>query len=363
MVKKNSNKRASKEKQEAKKRFKYKFTKYSKKSKNQTAKEKKQGKPPKKNESLENKNISTKETLKANTKYMMPNLVENIKNEIIEKALKVHYETYSENYFYKSLERLNQDKKVVTEEILNKYGMTEERRKYVLSYFLLFIDEHRINSKLYFLTVSLFDLFLINYSESNDENKCRNLFVSKNINQFSDTKLILLIFCCYYIIAKYCNTNLLTIDNLLEYENAKKEVTYDDLFNLIRDIIIYTNCNINILNIYSFIEIYLFQIKECMKNNKFENYQKFIESLEKIVSFFGAKISRKIVMLSIEESFQALGLLIFCYQLCKYNFEVSSNLDKNVHNILINLKECLMNYYGANKLPIIIDWLNHNWNK
>ena len=100
-----------------------------------------------------------------------------------------------------------------------------------------------------------------------------------------------------------------------------------------------------------------------MKNNKFENYQKFIESLEKIVSFFGAKISRKIVLLSIEESFQALGLLIFCYQLCKYNFEVSSNLDKNVHNILINLKECLMNYYGANKLPIIIDWLNHNWNK
>ena len=363
MVKKNSNKRASKKKQEAKKRFKYKFTKYSKKSKNQTAKEKKQGKPPKKNESLENKNISTKETLKANTKYMMPNLVENIQNEIIEKALKVHYETYSENYFYKSLERLNQDKKVVTEEILNKYGMTEERRKYVLSYFLLFIDEHRINSKLYFLTVSLFDLFLINYSESNDENKCRNLFVSKNINQFSDTKLILLIFCCYYIIAKYCNTNLLTIDNLLEYENAKKEVTYDDLFNLIRDIIIYTNCNINILNIYSFIEIYLFQIKECLKSNEWENYQKFIESLEKSVSFLGAKISRKIVLLTIEESFQALGLLIFCYQLCKYNFEVSSNLDKNVHNILINLKECLMNYYGANKLPIIIDWLNHNWNK
>ena len=32
MVKKNSNERASKEKQETKKRFKYKFTKYSKKS-------------------------------------------------------------------------------------------------------------------------------------------------------------------------------------------------------------------------------------------------------------------------------------------------------------------------------------------
>ena len=100
-----------------------------------------------------------------------------------------------------------------------------------------------------------------------------------------------------------------------------------------------------------------------MKNNKFENYQKFIESLEKIVSFFGAKISRKIVLLSIEESFQALGLLIFCYQLCKYHFGVSSNLDNNVHNVFFNLKECLMNYYGVNKLPIIIDWLNLNYNK
>ena len=161
MVKKNSNERASKEKQEAKKRFKYKFTKSSKKSKNQTAKEKKQGKSPKKNESLENKNLTTKETLKTNTKDMMPNLVENIKNEIIEKALKVHYETYSENYFYKSLERLNQDKKVVTEEILNKYGMTEERRKYVLSYFLLFIDEHRIKN-------SNLDISLAPYVEDKD---------------------------------------------------------------------------------------------------------------------------------------------------------------------------------------------------
>ena len=363
MVKENPNKRARKENPEAKKRFKYKFIKCTKKIKNQNIKKQNQNKSQKKGDSLENKNISTKDTLKTNARENMPNLEENIKKEYIEKAIKIHYETYSEQYFYKSLERLNQDKKVVTEKILNKFGMTEERRRYVLSYFLLFIDEHKINSKLYFLSVALFDSFLINYSESNDENKCKNLFLSKNTNQFSDTKLTLLIFCCYYITAKYYNTNLLTIDNLLEYENAKKEVTYDDLFNLIRDIIMYTNCNINILNIYSFIEIYLFQIKECLKSTEWENYQQFMESFEKSISFLGAKINRKIFLLSIEESFQALGLLIFCYQLCKYHFGVSSNLDNNVHNVFFNLKECLMNYYGADKLPIIIDWLNHNWNK
>ena len=113
----------------------------------------------------------------------------------------------------------------------------------------------------------------------------------------------------------------------------------------------------------SFIEIYLLQIRRCLKDGEWENYQKFMETLEKSVSFLGAKLGRKILLLNIEESIQALGLMIFCYDLCKFKYEVSKDLDKNVYNLLVNLNECLMNYYGADKLPIIIDWLNDNWNK
>ena len=352
---------------DAKKRFKYKFLKRSKKigHKNKKAQIPKNlaSNSTKAKEQMETKNISTKETFKTNSKEKASNIFEGIENEYMEKFLDIYYDTYSDNFLYKSLEKLNQNKKVVTEEILSKYGISEERRKYVLNYFLLFIDEHKISSKLYFLTVSLFDSFLINYAESNNDIKCHQLFLSKTTKEFSDTKLMLCIFCCYYIIAKYYNTNLLTIDDLLKYKNAKDEVTYDDLFYLIQDIIVYTDCNIDILNIYSFAEIYLFQIRRCLKDTEWDNYQQFMEILEKSVSFLGAKIGRKILLLNIEESIQALGLMIFCYQLCKFRYEVSTDLDKNVHNLLVNLKDCLMNYYGANKLPIIIDWLNDNWNK
>ena len=352
---------------DSKKRFKYKFMKRAKKIGYKNSKDQNSinlaSKLKKSNQPLETKNISTKETLKTNIKEKTPNLFETVENEYMDKLLNIYYDNYSDNFLYKSLEKLNQNKKVVTEKILNKYGITEERRKYVLNYFMLFVEEHKISSKLYFLTVSLFDSFLINYSESNNDNKCRNLFLSKNSRQFSDTRLMLSIFCCYYITAKFYNTHLLTINDLLQYQNAKYEVTYDDLLNLIKDIISYTDCDIDILNIYSFIEIYLFQIKRCLKNSEWEDYQKFMDILEKSVSFLGAKIGRIIFLLNIEESIQALGLMIFCYQLCKLKYEINTSLDKNAHNLLINLKDFLMSYYGSNKLPIIIDWLNDNWNK
>ena len=120
----------------------------------------------------------------------------------------------------------------MTETILNKFGLTEERRKYVLNYFGLFVDSHKIDYKLYFVSVSLFDSFLINYSESNTDEKCKQLFISKINQQFSDTKLMLFIFCCYYIVAKFYNTNLLSVNDLLKYPNASKEI-YIHLLNYI----------------------------------------------------------------------------------------------------------------------------------
>ena len=157
---------------DTKKRFKYKFIKISKKIGNKKTKAQKPKnlalKSTNPNEQIDTKNISTKETFKTNSTEKASNLFKEIENEYIDKLLNIYYDTYSDELLYKNLEKLNQNKKVVTENILNKYGISEERRKYVLSYFSLFIEEHKISSKLYFLTVSLFDSFLINYSESNN---------------------------------------------------------------------------------------------------------------------------------------------------------------------------------------------------
>ena len=352
---------------DSKKRFKYKFMKRAKKIGYKNSKDQNSinlaSKLKKSNQPLETKNISTKETLKTNIKEKTPNLFETVENEYMDKLLNIYYDNYSDNFLYKSLEKLNQNKKVATEKILNKYGITEERRKYVLNYFMLFVEEHKISSKLYFLTVSLFDSFLINYSESNNDNKCRNLFLSKNSRQFSDTRLMLSIFCCYYITAKFYNTHLLTINDLLQYQNAKYEVTYDDLLNLIKDIISYTDCDIDILNIYSFIDIFLFKIKRIFKICNWDNSNNFLGILEKSISYFGAKIGKKIFLQNIEDSFQALGIIIFCYKMSKLRYDINENIDLYIRTFLVNVKDFLIKYYGTNKLPIIINWLNDNWNE
>ena len=38
---------------------------------------------------------------------------------------------------------------------------------------------------------------------------------------------------------------MISINDLLECRNAKDELTYDDLNTLIKDIILYTDCNID----------------------------------------------------------------------------------------------------------------------
>ena len=345
---------------EPKKQFKYKFIKRKKgikhikpTSRNITSKSTKM------NDSLNKKNKAPINIIN-NTKT---NEFKIIENEYMEKLLNIYFDEYGDDYLNEALDRLNKNKKLMTETILNKFGLTEERRKYVLNYFGLFVDSHKIDYKLYFVSVSLFDSFLINYSESNTDEKCQQLFISKNNQQFSDTKLMLFIFCCYYIVAKFYNTNLLSINDLLKYPNATKEVTFDDLSNLIKEIIIYNDCNIDILNIYSFIELYMFEIRRCLKKFEWDNYENFVEVFEKSLSFLGAKIGKYIFFQSFEESIQALGIMIFCYRLCKYKYPVNSNIDNFVNRSLFNLEKALLKYYGTNKLSIIINWLNDNWNK
>ena len=364
MSKRKPNQKTNSSNKGIKKRFKYKFVKNSKKAqiKAKTIKN-----MTKNSDNLdkhtENKNISTKDTSKNNKGKTSTILSKQLEIEYMEKLLDIHYDNYADAYLYKALEKLNQNKIIITKDILKKFGLTEEIRKYVLNYFQLFIESHQINSNLYFLTVSFFDSFLINYSNLNNNAKCMNLFISKNERKFSYTKLILLIFCCYYITAKFYKTKLLTIDDLLKYDHAKEEFTYDELYNLIKDIIQYNDSDIDILNIYSFIDIFLFKIKRIFKICNWDNSNNFLGILEKSISYFGAKIGKKIFLQNIEDSFQALGIIIFCYKMSKLRYDINENIDLYIRTFLVNVKDFLIKYYGTNKLPIIINWLNDNWNE
>ena len=349
-----------------KKRFRYKFRKYSKKTVHKNAK-------PETSKNLANKSTKIEKQIKKksecknnsadNTEKVVPNLFKKIENEYMEQFLNIYYEKYSNSSFVDSLKSLNQNKKIMTENILNKFGITEEIRKCTLNYFGLFIESNNISFKYYFLSVSLFDSFLINYSEMNSNEKCSNLFLSKKTKIFSEIKLTLLLFGCYYLIAKYYNVHILSINDLLECRNAKDEFTYADLDTLIRYIIIYTDCNIDNLNVYSFVEIYMFEIKRIFKKLEYKNYENFLEIFKDGVNFLGAKISKKIAFSNIDESIQALGIMIFGFHLCKQKFKVNDGIDFYMRQVLFNLKEVLNKYYGTNKLPIIINWLNTNWYK
>jgi hypothetical protein len=222
-----------------KKRFRYKFRRHHKnisKKNSKTNSSKYLYNKSTKIVGQQNKNFEKKNTLSNSSIIVNQKIFEKIENEYMDQLLNIHYETYSDCYLNNSLKSLDQNKKILSETILNKFGITEEIRKKVLNYFGLFLECNKISLKYYFFSVSLFDLFLINYSEVNSFEKCYNLFLSKKTKIFSEIKLTLLLFCCYYIIARYYNLNVISINDLLQCKNAKDEVTYDDLDSLIRDI-------------------------------------------------------------------------------------------------------------------------------
>ena len=147
---------------DVKKRFRYKFKKYFKKTVHKNAN-------PEQPKNLTNKSTKIakqtcqKSKCRNNSEYSNKseniNLFKKIENEYMEQFLNICYEKYSNSSLDNSLKSLNQNKKILTEIILNKFGITEEIRKYALNYFGLFIESNNISFKYYFLSVSLFDLF------------------------------------------------------------------------------------------------------------------------------------------------------------------------------------------------------------
>ena len=274
------------------------------------------------------------------------------------KLINIHFDSYAKNILNDYLQQeSNVNRKIINEEILCKYNLTKDNRKRALKYLFNFIKYHNINIKYYFSSISLFDIFLIKYSEdeSNEEN-CKTFFKSKTASVISETKIILLLLCCYYIVSKYFNTKLITVEQMLQFENAQKEVDYNDLIDLIDEIMIYSDLNIGFVNIYNFIEIYMIDIMRRIK--ELTNNQKFIETFENYTIYFSTRIVQDIDILPIFESIQALGIILFSFEYSK--FSCGENSEK-LNSYLIKWRENFKNlaiHYDVNGLQKVINWLN-----
>ena len=159
--------------------------------------------------------------------------------------------------------------------------------------------------------------------------------------------------------SKFFSTDSISIDQILQFENAKNEVTFDDLSNLINDIIIYSGNDIDI-NIYSFIDIYMFKIRKAFNSFEDENNY-FLERLEKIIPFLTAKVVKCIYFSKVHDSLKALAIILFSYKFCKYYYRINYQLEIYIDSILIRFTSFLTEYFDICDLPIIINFLYNNW--
>jgi hypothetical protein len=268
-----------------------------------------------------------------------------------------HLNSYANNFLTDILRtEANINRKNLNEQILYNYNIKKENRKNSVKYFYNFIKYHKINIKCYFSSVSMFDIFLINYSKDKfNVNNCKYLFVSKITNKITETKIVILLLCCYYISSKYLNTNLITFEQILQFEDAKSEVNYDDLLDLVDKIIMYSDLKNSFVNIYNFIEIYMLDImqrvKELSKSIIFRNFEDF-------TLHFTTKIIQDADLLNIARYIQAFAIIIFSFE---YSKLTSEEKNEQLNSYLIqwknDFKEFAINY-DLNGFNIIINWLN-----
>ena len=252
----------------------------------------------------------------------------------------------------------------INEEILSNFALTKELRKYAFKYLSQILEQYQIPIKFYFKTVLLFDCFLINFSKANNNNKklCSTFFLSKYDNSFSNTKLILFTLCCFYIINQIYSSRNFELKCLVNWNN-REEMTYEELNNLVYSILEITDCKIDILGIYDFINIFVFDLNKRLRIISSDNI--FINFYNKNTIYLTVKIVQDISLNNILPSMKALGLIMFsieyskfltekCFQNEKINFLVE-NWVKSVKNLLIN--------YNYEDIKRVIQWLNNYINK
>lgn len=288
-------------------------------------------------------------------------LIKNNMAEYADKLTNIHFEKYAKinlaDLLKNEFKTLNIN---ITQNILNKFNLTKDHRKNALKYLFNVINTFDFNIKCYFSTFKLFDLFLINYSEDElNKNKCKTFFVSKKTNKLSETKIILLMLCCFYLTTKYySNTKVIKVSQLLEFENTKEETTFDELIDFIEDIVNYTDANICDKNIYYYLELYIFDIYKAIKEKNLTRNPKFLQYFEASVANFSIKIAHEFDLLNISESKQALTIIIFCYDFSKfYSDEENESMDDYIQEWKANFNSFIKSE-DIKQIQKILDWLN-----
>ena len=311
------------------------------------------------------KNISTKTQLKTPIRKIKQ---EKSQPEI--KSNKSYYGKILENTFndYASqilLDLIQKESKIInrtiiTKDILSLYNITNEHRKYALKFLQKIINEHNILTECYFKSVIIFDKFLINFSK-NSENleKCKNFFKAKDEKKdISSTKLLIFILCCFYIANQIYNVKSFSLKHILNInvsnENDKNETTYEELIELTDNIILYINCDIDDVDIYQFISLFLFDLNKRFKILIGKN--NLIEQFRNLVIFFGIKLLQNITLLEILPSIQVLGIVIVCFKLISENNNENEELNVFFQKWIDNIVD-LIDGYEPKKLANIIDWV------
>lgn len=345
------------------------------KKKNVSTKKSKR-KSRKNNRRASKKNIKRKTALQQQEKiqtFQKENLLTSIKiekNQSLEKENIVNYyskpiikafETYSSGVLEIFLKEETKKENLVqiNEEILSNYGLTKELRKFAFKYLAEILEQYQIPKKFYFKTALVFDSFLINHSSinKNDKKICSSFFISKNDNNFSHTKLIQFILCCFYIINQVYNSKNFELKCLVNWNN-KNEMTFDELNDLIYDILEVIDCELNIIGIYDFLNIFIFDLNNRIKIISEDDI--FTNCLNKNLIYLGEKIVQNISLANILPSIQALGVIMFSIEYSKFITEKYFHNEKInflVENWLKSLKNILVNY-NYKDIKSVIQWLN-----
>ena len=283
---------------------------------------------------------------------------ENLFNYYANSISNVFY-IYSEESLKKYLmqETNNENLAQIDTEIISKFGISKELRKYAFKYLLEVLKPYNIRGKLYFKTVSLFDSFLIKYSLNHTKAACSQFFLSNKDKIFSKTKLILFVLCCYFIVNQTFNTQNFEL-KCLEKFDEEGEMGYDKLNELIYTILKVVDCDIDILGVYDFFNLFLFDLNKKLKMIAKENG--FIDFFNQSVNIFAIKIEQDISLSNIVPSAKSLGIIMFSLEYAK--FMVNKNLQNDNVNFLIEnwikkVKNILINHKPED-VKRVIHWLN-----
>ena len=313
---------------------------------------------------VETRNIVTSINIEQNNSPKNDNK-ENIMN-YYSKVTYNDFDIYSSSLFEKLLKEESNKENVVqiNEDILSNFGLTKDMRKYAFKYLSEILEQYNISPKFYFKTVSVFDSFLINFTNINIDNKkiMKEFFISKTDNNFSTTKLIIFTLCCFYIVNQVHNTRNFELKCLVNWNN-KEELTFDELNKLIYDILEVIDCEINILGIYDFINIFVFDLNKRIKIISNDNI--FINCCNKNVNYLAMKIEQDISINDIKPSSKALGVIMFSIEYSKFlteKYYKNEKINFLVDNWVNNVKSLLINY-NSDDIKRVIQWLNNYINK